>query len=356
MSTLRVGLASSLGDNTAVAAGLAGVLGAALLFGALALATVPGERASYATHFEPGVYACASCDAVLFTSADKFRSTTRWPSFRRAVAGAVATRPDLSYGLSRVEALCARCGAHLGHVFPDGRLAGDDHPEADERFCVLSSALDFQPQSTCSPQLRGVGSTIWRVRTRSRHPRRSMDTLRFIRETMERATPFTAVSGWGEIGIGVTALAAAPIAALQTTEAGWLGVWVAEAALAVALAGTAMVWKARRAGVQWISGAGRKFALSFAPPMFVGALLTAVFLRAGLAGALPGLWLATYGTAVMAGGTFSVPIVVWMGVAFLAAGTAALFGPAAWGDYFMAAGFGGLHIAFGAVIARRHGG
>ena len=185
---------------------------------------------------------------------------------------------------------------------------------------------------------------------------RAMDNLRFIRETMERATPFTAVSGWGEIAIGVTALAAAPIAAAQSSEAAWLGVWLAEAALAVALAGTAMLWKARRAGVQWVSGAARKFALSFAPPMFVGALLTVVLFRVGLASALPGLWLAVYGTAVMAGGTFSVSIVVWMGVAFLAAGTGALFGPAAWGDYFMAAGFGGLHIVFGTIIARRHGG
>jgi hypothetical protein len=185
---------------------------------------------------------------------------------------------------------------------------------------------------------------------------RAMDNLRFIRETMERATPFTAVSGWGEIAIGVTALAAAPVAAAQASEAAWLGVWLAEAALALVLAGTAMIWKARRAGVQWLSGAARKFALSFAPPIVVGALLTVVLFRAGLAPVLPGLWLATYGTAVMAGGTFSVPIVVWMGVAFLAAGTAALFGPAAWGTYYMAAGFGGLHIAFGAVIARRHGG
>lgn len=185
---------------------------------------------------------------------------------------------------------------------------------------------------------------------------RAMDNLRFIRETMERATPFTAVSGWGEIAIGVTALAAAPVAAAQTSEAAWIGVWIAEASLAVALAGTAMVWKARRAGVQWLSGAAHKFALSFAPPMVVGALLTIALFRAGLAPLLPGLWLATYGTAVMAGGTFSVPIVVWMGFAFLAAGTAALFGPVAWGNYFMAAGFGGLHIAFGAVIARRHGG
>ena len=185
---------------------------------------------------------------------------------------------------------------------------------------------------------------------------RAMENLRFIRETMERATPFTAVSGWGEIAIGATALLAAPIAAWQASDGAWLAVWISEAALALGIAGAAMGWKARRAGVAWLSGAGRKFALSFTPPIFVGALLTAVLYGAGLSKTLPGLWLALYGTAVMAGGTFSVPIVVWMGACFLATGTAALFVPAGWGDLFMAAGFGGLHVVFGAVIARRHGG
>ena len=185
---------------------------------------------------------------------------------------------------------------------------------------------------------------------------RAMDNLRYIRETMESASSFTAVSGWGEIVIGVTALAAAYAASRQTSTAAWLGVWLAEAGLSFAVASTATALKMRSARESLLSGPGRKFALSFAPPMVVGALLTAVLYRAGLVEALPGTWLALYGTAVMAGGAFSVRSVIAMGACFLALGAAALFAPAAWGDVLMAAGFGGLHIGFGAVIARRHGG
>jgi hypothetical protein len=183
-----------------------------------------------------------------------------------------------------------------------------------------------------------------------------MDNLRYIRETMESAASFTAVSGWGEIAIGVTAFVAATVAATRPTVDGWLAVWMVEAALSIGIASTAMFLKSRGAGASILSRPGRKFALSFSPPMVVGALLTAVLYRAGLADALPGTWLALYGTAVMAGGAFSVPSVIVMGACFLALGSAALFAPAGWGDAFMAAGFGGLHVIFGAVIARRHGG
>lgn len=124
----------------------AGVLCSGLLFGAILSESAPAFEVSYTKHFEPGTYACARCGAALFRSADKFASTTRWPSFRQAVDGAVRTRPDSSYGLERTEILCARCGAHLGHVFPDGRLAGDTSPEACDRYCVLSSTLRFVPE------------------------------------------------------------------------------------------------------------------------------------------------------------------------------------------------------------------
>ncbi len=185
---------------------------------------------------------------------------------------------------------------------------------------------------------------------------RAMDNLRFIRETMERATPFTAVSGWGEIVIGVSALVAAVVASGQPTVERWLGVWLAEAAFSFVIAGGAMVWKARAASVPLLLGPGRKFVLSFAPPIAVGALLTIALYRAGLPAVLPGTWLAMYGTAVMTGGAFSVRSVSAMGFCFMIVGAIALFCPSAWGDLFMASGFGGLHIAFGAIIARRHGG
>lgn len=188
------------------------------------------------------------------------------------------------------------------------------------------------------------------------HDRAAAD-LRFIRETMERSASFTAVSGWGGVAVGIVALAASLLAAGRPTEAGWLTVWVGAAALSAALLAVAMARKARRAEIPLLSGPGRKFAMSFAPPLVVGALLTWTLFDRGLGGELlPGVWLLLYGTGVVTGGAFSVRIVPAMGFCFMVLGGAALFTPTAWGDAFMAAGFGGLHILFGILIARRHGG
>ena len=185
---------------------------------------------------------------------------------------------------------------------------------------------------------------------------RAMDNLRFIRETMERATAFTAVPGWGQFIIGVTALFAALVASQQQTREAWLAVWFAEACLSLVIAGWAMSRKARAASTPLLSQPGRKLVINFAPPMFVGALLTIVFWRAGLAGLLPAVWLLLYGTGVVTGGAFSVRPVPVMGLCFMLLGAGALFCPPTWGDAFMAAGFGGLHILFGLHIARYYGG
>jgi hypothetical protein len=185
---------------------------------------------------------------------------------------------------------------------------------------------------------------------------RAIDNLRFIRETMERASSFTAVPGWGGVLMGVSALAASFIASQQTHRNLWLTTWVVEALLALIIGGWAMDRKARRAETPLLTGPGRKFALSYSPPILVGVLLSLVFLRGGLVSALPGMWLLLYGTGVVTGGAFSVKIVPVMGICFMSLGAVALFAPAAWGNYLMAAGFGGLHIIFGLIIARRHGG
>jgi hypothetical protein len=156
--------------------------------------------------------------------------------------------------------------------------------------------------------------------------------------------------------VGLTALAAALAAGRQTDPTGWLGVWMGEAVLSFMIAGGATVHKARASRLPLFSMPGKRFALSFSPPMVVGALLTAVLYRAGLYDAIPGMWLLVYGTGIVTGGAFSVRVVPVMGLCFMAIGTAALFLPFPWQDALMAAGFGGLHIVFGFIIARRYGG
>jgi hypothetical protein len=183
-----------------------------------------------------------------------------------------------------------------------------------------------------------------------------MDNLAFIRDTMEKAGSFTAVSGWGMVAVGIIATIAATIASSQHSVLRSIYVWIAAAVLAPAVSAWAIVRKARRAHVPLLTGPGRKFLLSFSPPLLVGALLTIVLYRAGIVDAIPGMWLLLYGTAVVAGGSFSVRLIPVMGICFMLAGTLALFTPPSWNDWIMAAAFGGLHIAFGVPIARRHGG
>jgi hypothetical protein len=185
---------------------------------------------------------------------------------------------------------------------------------------------------------------------------RALDHLRFIRETMEGAACFTAVSGIGEVATGVTALAAAWFAARQGTAWSWLLVWLWEALLAFLITTGAIVWKARRSQENLFSRPGRRFALGLFPPLIAGALLTPVLFTSGNVDVLPGLWLLLYGTGVVTGGSFSVRTVPVMGLAFMVIGAVALMVPASWGDALLAVGFGGLNIVFGTLIAWRHGG
>jgi hypothetical protein len=185
---------------------------------------------------------------------------------------------------------------------------------------------------------------------------RAMDNLRFIRETMEAAATFTAVSGWGTVIIGLTALVAAGLAAATDSMTRWVFIWTCEAVLSVGISCYTMALKARSVGLPLWSEPARKIVFCFAPPMFLGALLTLVCYEHELIGLLPGVWMLLYGIGVMAAGTFSVRIVPVMGIAFMTVGTVALFAPPAWTTACMAAGFGGLHLFFGILIARRHGG
>jgi peptide-methionine (R)-S-oxide reductase len=88
----------------------------------------------------PGTFACAGCGQPLFEGKTKFESGTGWPSFTDPVAGSVETTTDRSWGMERTEVHCARCGSHLGHVFPDGP------PPTGLRYCINGAATNFTPK------------------------------------------------------------------------------------------------------------------------------------------------------------------------------------------------------------------
>lgn len=200
-----------------------------------------------------------------------------------------------------------------------------------------------------APQIRAVIPA-------STPERAAFDDLRFIRETIANSASFTAVPGWGMVGMGATALAAALLALQASTPKRWIAVWLVEAGVALLLALWTMERKARRSRTPLLSGPGRRFVLSFLPPLMAGALLTAVLYQISDVRHLPGMWLLLYGTGVVTGGAFSVRIVPVMGMCFMTGGAAALLAPASWGTAIMAAGFGALHLIFGVMIARKHGG
>ena len=185
---------------------------------------------------------------------------------------------------------------------------------------------------------------------------RALADLRFIRETMEGAAAFTTFSGWALVVIGVLTLVAVVAADRQPTPGRWFLVWLILVMVSVPLAVVAAARKSRAAGLPLFSVPARKFALGLAPSVVAGALLTAALARAGLYPLLPGLWLLLYGAGVVAGGSFSVRVVPVMGMAFMVLGALALLGPLEYAPDFLAAGFGGLHIVFGLLIARRYGG
>jgi len=182
------------------------------------------------------------------------------------------------------------------------------------------------------------------------------ENLRFIRSAMERAGSFTAIPGWGGVIMGATALVAAALAGRPRSSNQWLGIWLAEAAVAAVVAVLATIAKARRSGMPLGGAPTRRFTLAYVPALAAGAVLTFVFASSALVERLHGMWLLLYGAALAAGGTFSVRIVAVMGVCFMAMGVLACAAPSSAGDLFMAAGFGGLHIGFGLAIARHHGG
>ena len=183
----------------------------------------------------------------------------------------------------------------------------------------------------------------------------AMDNLRYIRRAMESSASFTSVPGLAGVVIGISALVAAFLAETRFADQ-WLAVWVADAVFALTVGGWAMTRKARGEGIQLSRGVGRRFLFSLTPPLVAAVVLTVVLQRMGASEAIPGTWLLLYGAGVVTGGTFSVRPVPVMGLSFMVLGVVALLAPPGWSNPLLAAGFGGLHIIFGAIIARRYGG
>ncbi len=185
---------------------------------------------------------------------------------------------------------------------------------------------------------------------------RAMESLEFIRTTMARSAPFTAVSGAGGIAMGVLAIVAVLVGRTAATDDAWLATWIGSAAIAVPVGFVLMRAKARRHDLALWSAAGRRFAQGFMPAIVAGAVLTFALVRIGAIDLVPAMWLLLYGAGVLAGSSSSVPALAWMGALFMVLGGASLFTPAEWRDLWLGAGFGVLQMAFGIYIARNHGG
>lgn len=184
---------------------------------------------------------------------------------------------------------------------------------------------------------------------------RAADNLRFIRDTMERAASFTAVPGWGGVVIGLSAVIAGLVAMRRPLDEQF-SVWLGEALIACVVAIAFVRWKSRKISTPLKSKPARRALLSFVPPLLAGAILTGVLFQLQQLSVIAGMWLLLYGVAVVTGGAFSVRIVPVMGICFMMCGALALISPAAWQNAWLTGGFGGVHVIFGFLIARRHGG
>ena len=184
----------------------------------------------------------------------------------------------------------------------------------------------------------------------------AMDNLRFIRSAMESSASFTSVPGLGGVVVGLTGLFAGILASLPALSSHWLTIWVVAATVALVQGGLFMSRKARSQGVRLSRGVARRFFFSVTPPLVAASVLTVVLNNTAAENVIPGLWLLLYGSGVVSGGTFSVRPVPVMGGCFMALGLVALLGPASWANALLTLGFGGLHIVFGSIIARRYGG
>jgi len=185
----------------------------------------------------------------------------------------------------------------------------------------------------------------------------ALENLRVIRETMERAGSFTSIPGWGGFFIGITAGGAAVVAQRAVADPrAWLRTWLIEAALAAVIAAATMAAKWRRTATPFMSGAAKRFFVSYFAPLIAGAVLTFTLTHRGAYDSIPAVWLLLYGSAFVSSGAFSIRFIPVMGICFMLLGGLAALVRLPAGNLVLGAGFGGLHIIFGFIIARRYGG
>lgn len=184
----------------------------------------------------------------------------------------------------------------------------------------------------------------------------ALGNLKFIRQTMEGAGFFTAVPGTAGIAMGTIGLLAAGTAALPPLAEHWLRIWLIAAGLALAIGTLLIAYKAVATGITIYSGPARRFLLALSPALVAGAILTVVLINHQLTALVPGIWLLTYGAAVLAASVVSLPLIALMGGCFMLLGTLTFLLPVGLGNLLLGAGFGGLHLVFGIVLARQHRG
>ena len=158
------------------------------------------------------------------------------------------------------------------------------------------------------------------------------------------------------VGAGLTAVLTAVIAATQQSTGWFLTAWIIGGTAAACIGLITLLRKTRKSGVSLRSGPGRKYILSLVPPLVAALVLTAALWVEDSTALVPEVWLLIYGAGTVTGGAHSVRAIPALGICHMALGTIAVLAPDMWNNLLLATGFGGLHIIFGTIIAKKHGG
>ena len=182
------------------------------------------------------------------------------------------------------------------------------------------------------------------------------ENLRYIRSTIEAVHMFSTVPGYGCIAMGLTALVAVGLESVPRFAPYWLEIWLGAVIIACVVALGFMARKAHSQGLSLRRAVARRFFMTLAPAFLSGAILTGALNGLVDRELMTGMWLLLYGAGLSACGLFSIPAVFTAGFAFMGLGAATLWLPTGSAHIVLALGFGGIHLALGATIARYHGG